>query len=120
MHTRARYGRTAGGSSSVAIVPASSLRAGRTEDNNSFLFAARGNFDPQVEGSQSAKVETSTEIPDGPTCFGTAQEILRDQEDAFTGDGEGVPRDPLLGHDRTDITLLRSEFAEFRARATEA
>ncbi len=36
------------------------------------------------------------------------------------GDGEGVPRDPRLGDHRTDINILRSEFADLRAKANEA
>ncbi len=81
---------------------------------------ARGNFDRQVEGPQSAKSETSTKAPDGSTGFGSAQEILRDQEHAIAGGDEGVLRDQLLGDDRTNISILRSKFAELRAKATAA
>ncbi len=56
----ARYGRLAARPSSTAIVSASLLRAGSADDDNSSSLTARGTFDPQVEGRQSDKVETST------------------------------------------------------------
>ncbi len=57
---------------------------------------------------------------DCPTGFKSAQGILRDQEDAFAGDSEGVPRDLLLGDYTTDINVLPSEFEELLVNATEA
>ncbi len=38
------------------------VRAGSAEDYSSFLLMARDNFDPQVEGPQSSKVETPLSI----------------------------------------------------------